>query len=513
MQSKTIFQNKKPVKNLTKNSSGGNAFSKSSEQTLAQLVVSSFVGGTFYTSAEQHLELIKKLASEVSAEFLAACAIYSRDKGYMKDMPVVLLTLLRERDSKLYRETFSKVVDNSRILRGLVSTIRSGKLGSKNLNNGTRKLIQKWFDSKHPVSLWNDSIGNNPSLKDIINLSHVSPGTDPARQAVMTLICKGEKSENLPEVIKSYYAWAKDKSGELPKVPFQRLTNEKLSVDQWKTIGRNMTWNQLRLNLNTLERNGCFNDEQYTKEIASRLDSKDEVKKSKLQPFELLTSVNNVSNNLLKRSLQNCLDYSVDNVPDLPYNTYIAVDVSGSMGTAVNSNNVNRGLSCAQVAGLMSLSLLSKNPNVKYLTFDTAVKDYTQKLNSKDSLSTNLTKINFNGGGTDCSAPMKHIHSADQPVDLIIMLSDNESWADYIHKAHNTTGTKAIWNKIKSKNPNAKFVMIDLAGSNTTQLSDDKNVLNISGFNSNIFDLITNWLKGDTKDFVTEVTEYAKNKE
>lgn len=496
---------------MVNNSSGGKGFSKEKELQLAQMVVTSFIGDQYYSSAEDNLALVQSLANSVSPEFLAACTVYSREKGSMKSMPVVLLAILRERDSNLYRSVFPRVVNNSRILREFVAIIRSGKLGSKNLNNGTRKLIQKWFDAKHPVSLWNDSIGNNPSLKDVIALAHVTPGSDPERQSVMSLICKGEKSENLPKVIKDYYNWLENQNLPLPKVPFQRLISNTLTSSQWTELVDVLTWNQLRLNLNTLERHGVFNDKNMVAKVANLLDNPAAVKSSKVFPYDIYTSIKNVSNNLLKNSLQKCLDYSVDNVPELPYNTFIAVDVSGSMGCAVNSLNVNTGLSCAEVAGLMSLSLFKKNPQLAYLTFDTQVKDYTSKLNSMDSLASNMEKVNFNGGGTDCSAPLKVIRESNLPVDLIIMFSDNESWADY---QRGSRGSQAIWSQIKAKNPNAKFVMIDLANRPTSQLKPSPDVLPLAGFSNSLFEVVAEWLSSNSQpdsDFVNQILKHYKS--
>ena len=77
-------------------------------------------------------------------------------------------------------------------------------------------------------------------------------------------------------------------------------------------------------------------------------------------------------------------------------------------------------------------------------------------------------------------------------VDLVIMVSDNESWIDTGGSRwyNSGTATMAAWDKIKRKNKSAKMVCIDLCPYGTTQAPDGKDILNVGGFSDVVFDVI-----------------------
>lgn len=503
--------------NLTVNNAGGVAYKLQDKLLLAKLVCTSFFGDTFYREGEAQLAEVKELCQKVNDSFVASAAVYARRKAGMKDTPVVLLAHLRQYNKPLYRATFNKAVTDGRILRGLVGTIKSGQFGSSNLVNADRKLIDQWLMERTPLQVWEDSIGNNPSMADVIKLAHPSSHGDLERDAVYKLIVKNEVSANLPKEIVDYLAFKEmrdsgDKSYKtLPKVGFMRLTALNLIDSDWEQLGLNMTWNQLRQNINSLEKHGVFNDQSVTDLLAAKVATEDSVKKSKLFPYQIYTSVKNINNGTMKNAMQKALDYSISSVPVMPRNTTVAIDVSGSMGCKVNGLNVNGGLSCAEVAGLMATSVLKVNSNARVITFDTEAKDYTDKLNPYDSIATNMSKINFNGGGTSCSASVKHVNDNNITCDLFIMVSDNESWADYNRgNSYRKTSTKAEWERLKIKNPKAKLIMIDLAAGSTSQMPPGRDVLYLGGFSDSLFSVIDNWLNNPNVDFVSEVENFSK---
>ena len=56
------------------------------------------------------------------------------------------------------------------------------------------------------------------------------------------------------------------------------------------------------------------------------------------------------------------------------------------------------------------------------------------RLNPRDSIMTNAEKLaDIGGGGTACSAPLRLLNHEKARVDMVIIVSDNESWADQVH--------------------------------------------------------------------------------
>ena len=111
-------------------------------------------------------------------------------------------------------------------------------------------------------------------------------------------------------------------------------------------------------------------------------------------------------------------------------------------------------------------------------------------LNSRDSVMTNAGRLaSIGGGGTNCSAPVRLLNQRKAMADLIIFVSDNESWVDA--GQGRGTATMAEWQEFKARNPQARLVCIDLQPYGTTQAKERKDILNIGGFSDQVFEVIS----------------------
>lgn len=98
------------------------------------------------------------------------------------------------------------------------------------------------------------------------------------------------------------------------------------------------------------------------------------------------------------------------------------------------------------------------------------------------------------GGGTHCSAPLAWLADKAARVDVVIMVSDNESWVD--GRRHGATATMREWARIKRRNPDARLVCIDLQPYGTTQANEQSDILNVGGFGDAVFDVIAQFASG-----------------
>ncbi|EBF2256970.1 TROVE domain-containing protein, partial [Salmonella enterica] len=96
------------------------------------------------------------------------------------------------------------------------------------------------------------------------------------------------------------------------------------------------------------------------------------------------------------------------------------------------------------------------------------------------------------GGGTNCSAPLRRLLNERARVDLVIMVSDNESWVD--KSRHGSTATMECWIELKKRNPQARLVCIDLLPYGTTQAAERSDILNVGGFSDEVFTVIDNFV-------------------
>ncbi|MEM6328328.1 MAG: RNA-binding protein, partial [Bacteroidota bacterium] len=118
------------------------------------------------------------------------------------------------------------------------------------------------------------------------------------------------------------------------------------------------------------------------------------------------------------------------------------------------------------------------------------------RLNARDSVVTNAQRLaSVGGGGTNCSAPLEQLLRDRQPVDLVFLVSDNESWVDAGH-ARNGTATMQAWNRLKARNPGAKLVCLDMQPYRTVQAQPREDILHVGGFSDRVFEVVSAFAAG-----------------
>lgn len=476
------------------NSAGGVAYARSDKAALAQLAMTGCFNGTFYVSATEQLNNVLALAAKVDTEYLAKLAVYSRKKGLMKDMPALLAALVASRDSNLFKTIFPSVIDNPKMLRNFVQIIRSGVTGRTSLGTLPKKLIQQYLESLTDEQLFKADVGNDPSLQDIIKLVHPKPSNQNRSAMYGYLLDKEYNAEHLSSLAKDFEAFKKDMSLQIPDVPFQMLTALPLTDDHWKTIAKNATWNQSRMNLNTFARHNVFNDKELTKFVSDKLSDPEQVKRAKIFPYQLFSAYLNIGSDMpasISKALQTASEYSLQNIPEFEGQVYVMVDTSGSMSSPATGYRAGATtkMTCIDVASLFASAIMRKNPNTKIIPFDTRVHEISFK--PEASMMENAKVLSsFGGGGTDCACALRHLNNKSAKGDLIIYVSDNASWMSNGYSYHSGTGMANEWNTFKTRNPKAKLVCLDITPSSTTQINNQVDTLNIGGFNDTVFDVI-----------------------
>lgn len=482
----------------TCNTAGAPAYELSAEAALARLASTGSLARTFYTSAELQLSQVIDLANRVDVDFLARTALYARRVGFMKDMPALLCSVLATRDLDRLAEIFHDVIDNGKMLRNFVQILRSGVTGRKSLGSAPRRLVRQWLERADDRQLLNASIGNDPSLADVVKMVHPRPA-DAIREAFYAwLIGRPHNAAAPPEKVRAFEKWKLTREGEVPDVPFQMLTALDLGQREWSAIASNASWQTTRMNLNTFARHGVFKDRKLTAKIAERLANPALIHRARVFPYQLLAALKNAAPNLdrsLLKALESAMEIAIANVPTVPGKIVLCPDVSGSMQSPVTGyrKGASSRVSCIDVAALVAAAFLRKNPDARVLPFEQTVVNLTLK--PKDSVARNAQKLAaIGGGGTNCSAPLALLNQKQQAPDLVIFISDNESWAD--PRQPRGTALMAEWLKLKSRNPQARLVCIDIVPNTHTQAPDRSDILNIGGFSDAVFDLIASFAGG-----------------
>lgn len=508
MANKSLFQSffgKQPVLADTVNAAGGRAYSMTAKHQLAQYAATGSLSQTFYATGEEQLDTVLKLAAEISPEFIAQTALYARQSGYMKDMPALLCAILSVKSPGLLAEIFDRVIDNPKMLRNFVQIMRSGVVGRKSLGTLPKRLILQWMEARTDKQLFAGSVGNDPSLADVVKMVHPKPASASRNALFAYLIGKEHNKDDLPEIVQQYEKFKRNTNpGKVvaPDVPFQMLTALPLTKGDWERIARNASWQMTRMNLNTFARHGVFNNKEMVKVIANRLRNAELIRKAKVFPYQLLTAWNNVDQSVpadVRNALQDAMEIATQNVPGVDGKVYVFPDISGSMHSPVTGHRAGATTAtrCIDVAALVAAAVMRRNPNTEVVPFSDHVVNC--RLNSRDSVMTNAEKLaKLPSGGTNCSAPLAYLNKQNAKGDLIIYVSDNESWIDTNRAwaGKLATETMSQWNVFKKRNRQAKMICIDIQPYGTTQAKESTDIINVGGFSDHVFQLIADVAHG-----------------
>ena len=259
----------------------------------------------------------------------------------------------------------------------------------------------------------------------------------------------------------------------------------------------------LRQNLNTFDRQCVFAIEGMPELIAARLRDPAEIAKARVLPYQLMAAYTAASQDvpqIVRDALQHAMEIAVANVPVIAGNVVVCPDVSGSMASPATGTRkgATTAIRCIDVAALVAAALLRVNKSARVLPFENDVVQMT--LNPRDSIMTNAHLLaSIGGGGTNCSAPLAKLNADKAKVDLVVFVSDNQSWMDAKgaqSSSSQTTGVMVEWRKLKARCPNAKLACIDIQPYGTTQAPDASDILNVGGFSDAVFATLATFARG-----------------
>jgi 60 kDa SS-A/Ro ribonucleoprotein len=413
---------------------------------------------------------------------------------------------------------FTRVIDNGKMLRNFVQIVRSGVTGRKSLGSRPKKLVQQWLLSASEQQLLGASVGNTPSLADVVKMVHPKP-VEPWRAAWFAwLIGRPYDEAALPPVTLAFERFKREHSkaqfdpvvGDVPDLPFQMLSSLDLSAAQWVQIARKGSWQMVRQNLNTFARNGVFKHPGGSAQVAARLRDPEAIAKARVLPYQLMAAYAFTGSGevpvMVREALQDAMDTALLSVPKIDGQVVVCPDVSGSMSTAVTGlrGSATSSVRCIDAAALIAAALLRRNRTARVLPFNQDV--VKLDLNPHDSVMSNARALAFGGGGnTNCSAPLALLNREKAQVDLVVIVSDNESWVDATRRG--ATQTMHEWELLKRHNPNARLVCIDLQPGETTQALERADILNVGGFSDAVFEMIARFTQGtlDPEHWVGEI--------
>ncbi|MBV9890393.1 MAG: RNA-binding protein, partial [Rhizobacter sp.] len=411
------------------------------------------------------------------------------------------LAVLSSMQGDEFNRAFARIVRNGKMLRNFVQVMRSGATGRKSLGSRPKKLVQDWLLAANEKQLLNAAVGNAPSLADVVKMVHPKPAEAWRAAWFAWLIGKAFDEAALPPITRAFEAFKRDVAAGAapvaPEVPFQMLTALELNAIQWAQIARAGSWQMVRQNLNTFARHGVFDVDGMADVIAAKLREAEAIAKARVLPYQLLAAYKATGEGVpavVREALQDAMELALGNVPALAGRIVVCPDVSGSMRSAVTGQrgSATSSVRCVDVAALVAAAVCAKNPRARVVPFEQDVVKVS--INTRDSVMTNAqTLASVGGGGTNCSAPLALLNRERAQVDLVILVSDNESWVDATRRG--ATQTMREWEVLKRRNAKARLVCIDVQPYGTTQAADRQDILNVGGFSDAVFTTVATFAK------------------
>lgn len=519
MANKTLFT--KAKSDLVVNNAGGQAYNVDAKLALVKYLSTGTFSNGYYTDGQVEVEKIVAILNQIQdSTFIAKAAIWGAKEG-RKDVPAFCLAYLMSRSSAFsYKEMvkiFNAICRNGRMVRNFVQIMRSGQImGRKSLGTLPKRLVQQWLNKREDFDLFKDSVGNSPSIADVIKLSHPKPQSR-TQDALFKYLISGKVNEDLHEDIQQYEQWNKGLTDDLPDVPFQMLTHKKLTTENWRTIAESMSYNTLRMNLNTIHRHVPM-DAGFTTFICDRLTDPDSIEKSKVLPYQLYSAykyADNISQRI-KGALRIATDISSSNVPRLPNSEcLVLLDISVSMSSSVNGVRTagdTSKISNIEVASLITSSFAKTNKDFDLVVFNGSAKSVTLSKNS--SILENAQVLSkLLSGGTNTGAAIKYINDKNYKNKNVIIISDNHSWIRSMYGVYGVEKTAATieWDKYAKRVNGAKLVCLDISPNLTVQVPEQDNVLNVAGWTDSIWEVIQNFYENgkNLNQFVEKIERVA----
>ena len=278
------------------------------------------------------------------------------------------------------------------------------------------------------------------------------------------------------------------------------------SKEIWATLLETMPMEALLRNLGKLTQIGVVADKY--KEIAARFSNQEEVLKARIHPIKVLIaskvyknghgdlgSLSWTPNMFVLVAMTQLYKLSYGTITPTGKRIMVALDVSGSMSSPVLGSKI---LNCRDATVAMALLYLETEKNVNVVAFSDGLTDLSLPF-SRNQLTRGMTidqALSATSGmafsGTDCVLPIKHAIEKKLHVDAFIIMTDNETYAPNEHPQSALVRYRAL------TGIQAKLIVIGMTG-NCFTIADpnDKNTLNLAGFDTSTPEIASMFLRGE----------------
>lgn len=540
------FNEKKIAKQPTEtNFMGEKAFKMEDKAELVSTVMTTFLHNEYYENESEKVSRIHSLLSKVDPLFAAKLAIYARNEGNLRSV-----THLVSADIAKYiggtdwaKRFYNKIVvrpdDMSEILSAYAHINGMGQKDIKKIPNAIKRGFKTAIERLDAYQLDKYKMNNRSvSMIDLIRLFHPK-GNNKNAEAFKRLV-NGETLDDLYEtkILEKKMA----KAGKETKDATLEEKNEakrEAIVEVLDNVKGMPIMNLIR-NL----RNIILYAHDKVDDACAQLRIEKKILNSRLLPFRFATAYGEIekmkysdqkaNTNIAFESdiktssltneqfdgcktkvlgaLEDALQYSVANIPELEGNVAILVDHSGSVrGDCGGSSRVSAfsTTNSAMIGNLFGSMMAYRQKDVYVGLFGDKLIDVPMKRRMK---LLDFNKYSYDiggkcGGGTETGIYdfIKTCVTEKKKVDNIVVFSDCQignndyrftSWYGSSSE-QNSKHFHELFKDFRKINPNCNWIVVNLRQSGGTSVFDkSQRILNIAGWSDKIFDVIKSQCKG-----------------
>ncbi|HAP64103.1 MAG TPA: TROVE domain-containing protein [Cytophagales bacterium] len=476
-----------------RNHEGERAYAMTPEMELYTAVVTASLSGKFYeTDAERHQRTVH-LIGKVSPQFVAKLAIYTREKMYLRSIPVVLAVELAKihRGDSLVKETVTRIIQRADEITEVLAYYQwtNRREGTKKLN-GLSKQVQKGvaaafgkFD-EYQFGKYNRKA--EVTLRDALFLTHPK-GQSQTQQALYNKIAT--------ESLETPYTWEVELSVLGQQGFIGEQTRAKAMAEKWEELidsGRLGYMALLRNLRNLLE---VHVSKQHILKVADALGNPEQVRRSKQLPFRFVSAYREVQATgvrhafILMEALETAVLASAANIKgfDRATRVVLASDVSGSMVKPISPRST---VMAYDVGLVLSMLLRNRCKNVVTGLFGDTWKRMEMP---KGNILANVEQLRRRSGevgyATNGYLVIRDLYERREAVDKVMIFTDCQLWnSRYASDAH----IQQEWLRyLREVAPNAQLYLFDLAGYGQSPLQRNQHgVAFIAGWSDKVFEVL-----------------------
>lgn len=517
---KTVPQTEQLNERQVKNNAGGFVFAIDNWSRLDRFLILGADTNTYYQKARdltrENAKCVSACFAENAIKTVDVIVSISEEGRAPKNDPAIFALAIgaTDKDLKIRTVALAALPAICRTATHLFQFVKAYKaLGGNIAGRAIKRALAKWYNDKEVDAVAFQMIKYRDregwTHKDLLRLAH--PAAHKLDRRALYQWARGTKfsAAKLPSIVRGFELVidaSTSKKTRLDlikahKLPWEALPTEcNTDPDYWAAQLPQMGLTALVRNLGNMSRIGLIKPlSDAEKLVAERLSDEQVIRKSRLHPFNILVALKTYQqghgfrgtnswtvSQRVCTALDDAFYKAFKNVEPTGKRYFYGLDVSGSMTSKMQNTNV----SCAEASAALALVGLNNEPATYVMGFANTFRDL--KINKNDTLAVAAQKAHDNNfGSTDCSLPMTYALSKEIPVDVFIVITDNETYAGRVHP---TIALQNYRNKMKI---NSKLIVVGMTSTGFS-IADptDAGQMDVVGFDTSVPAVMAEFVRG-----------------